>query len=130
MNGNMIKKMFCLMVLCLSLLVCDSQLPTSPDISIVGIPVIVYFNASDSYVVRGECSTLSWKTTVTGCVPLSSLRVFLFCGDDVHEFNPGVASVDREGAMEVYPVGETIYTLVARVGDESISSLITIQMRR
>ena len=80
--------------------------------------------------MSGGYSTLSWKTTVTGFAPLSSLRVFLFCRDDVHQFNPGVVSVDREGTMKVYPIAETTYTLVARVGDESVSSLITVQVKK
>ena len=121
----MIKKVWFL-VLLLSFLGCKAELPTSPDIPEVGFPAILYFNATPVSV--GGCSTLSWNAHVVGLTLHRTLQVFLFCEDGAHAYEPGVVPVESVGTREVCPRATTVYTLVAKIGDNSVSEFVVVSV--
>lgn len=113
----MIKKML-LFFMCLSLFLsipgCKKELPTSPDIPALILPVIEYFNASPSSIKKGDYSTLSWSTLNATSVSISS----------------GIGTVSAVGTMDVYPDESTTYTLTAKNNDGTKTSSCTVLILR
>jgi len=112
------------LVLLLSFLGCEAELPTSPDIPEAGFPIISSFRATPSQILTGECSILSWNVHVSGLTSHHTLKVVIFTGI----YDSGVMEIERTGTMEVCPKTTTIYTLTAYVGSNSVSESITVSI--
>jgi len=109
------------LILLLSFLGCEAELPTSPDIPEAGFPIISYFRATPSQILTGECSILSWNIHVSGLASHHTLRVVLRW-----EFEE--VEVNEAGTMEVHPDRNTVYTLTADVGGNSVSKKIAVSV--
>ncbi len=106
---------------------CKSELPVSPDVHQVGLPVIDYFYANPSQILAGEGSTLFWKVSTLG--PFHPpLKIFIHWG---YGQSVRVLSV---GTMEVYPRTTIIYKLTAYVGTgtsiNSVSERVTVSVHK
>jgi hypothetical protein len=112
------------LVLLLSFLGCEAELPTSPDIPEVGFPIISYFRATSSQISAGEYSILSWNVHVSGLTSHHTLKVVIY-------FEIGISegmSVGRVGTLDVHPEVTTVYTLTADVGGNSVSKSVTVEI--
>lgn len=116
------------LVLLLSFLGCEAELPTSPDIPEVGFPIISYFRATSSQISAGECSILSWNVHVSGLASHHTLKVVIHCEGGISAYDSGVMEVERAGTMEVCPKVTTIYTLTAYVVSNSVSEFVIVSI--
>jgi len=114
------------LVLLLSFLGCEVELPTSPDIPEGGFPIISYFCATPSQISAGEYSILSWNVHVSGLASHHTLKVIIHCEDGISAYDSGVMEVERAGTMEVCPKVTTIYTLTAYVVSNSVSEFVIV----
>ena len=113
----MTKKML-LVFLCFTLFLsipgCKKKLPTQPDIPVLILPTIAYFNASEASIMLGSSSTLSWSTK-------NATNVII---------DQGVGTIPTTGTMEVNP-GETItYTLTAINSDGQKTASCIVEIKK
>jgi len=112
------------LVLLLSFLGCEAELPTSPDIPEARFPIISYFRATPSQITIGEFSTLSWDVHVAGFVTHHTLTVVIHFEIGIPEGLP----VERTGTLDVHPVETTVYKLTASAGGNSVSKSVTVSI--
>jgi len=96
--------------------------PVSPDIPEELLsPIIKYFRADPGQISYGESSMLFWNT-------VNASKVVIFCDDGIDPFAPGIAVVEKKGAMEVWPKRTTIYTLVASSAGGRITKFTKVKL--
>ena len=117
------------LILLLSFLGCEAELPTSPDIPEAGFPIISYFRATPSQILTGECSILSWNVHVSGLASHHTLRVVIhFFEIGIPEGLPEGLPVERRGTLVVHPEETTVYKLTASIGGNSVSKEIAVSV--
>jgi len=103
-------KIFIGVLVCLFLVHCKGESPTSPKVS--SYPTITSFTASPSTIKRGKTSTLSWSAS--NCTGAS--------------IDQGIGSVSCSGSKEVDPLEDTTYTLTATNADGESTQSCTIKV--
>ena len=107
------------LVLFLSFLGCEAELPTSPE---AGFPVISYFRATPSQITIGEISILSWDVYVAGLTAPHALTVVIHFEIGI----PEGMTVERVGTLEVHPEETTVYKLTANIDGNSVSKSVMV----
>jgi len=91
---------------------CCKKSPTTPDVPVLVLPTIEYFNANPESIKWGESSTLSWSVTNATTVTIDQ----------------GIGTVSAKDTKQVTP-GETItYNLTAKNNDGQKSQSCTIEV--
>ena len=96
---------------------CDGQLVALVRVSADPIPAIVSFVCSTDRISPGGKAMLRWETRNAGA------------GDVQIAIEPGIGTVDPDGACEIAPCETTVYTLVLKsLGMEEVTESLTVKL--